>query len=170
MRDGESEPSSQRGQRERQHEAVVKTIGEEEEEPGGHQQIEIPLSGEHMKPRLKVSEFHGPNEATEVKDVIENQTGRRSFPRRPSGCAGEAVPKTDSEHCGEDGQHEDVTQLLRPCADGPAEAGDERQNTSVEENIQLKKNGKRLSTREACQECVLFRRYNAGLLPSLQSC
>ena len=63
----------------------------------------------------------------------------------------------------------DVTQLLRPGADGPAEAGDERQNTSVEENVQLEKKGKGFSTREACQECVLFRRYNAALLPLLQS-
>ena len=126
VRDGEPEPSSERGQRERQHETVVKTIGEEEEEAGGRQQIEIPLSGKHMKPLLDVREFHGPNEAAEVKHVIEYQTGRRSFPRGPGGRAGEAVPKTGGEHCGEDGQHEDVAQLLRPGADGPAEAGDER--------------------------------------------
>src|SRR6267142_2523749 len=122
-----------------------------------------------MKPRLDVSEFHGPNEAAEVEHVVEYQTGRRSFPRGPGRRAGVAVPKTGGEHCGEDGQHDGVTQLLRPGADGPAEAGDERQNTSVEENIQLKKNGKRFSTRKACQECVLFRRCNAGLLPLLQS-
>ena len=63
----------------------------------------------------------------------------------------------------------DVTQLLRPGADGPAEAGDERQNTGVEENVQLKEKGEGFSTREACQECVLFRRNNAALLPLLQS-
>ena len=47
VRDGEPEPSGERGQRQRQHEAVVETISEEEEEAGGRQQIEIPLSGEH---------------------------------------------------------------------------------------------------------------------------
>ena len=57
MRDGESEPSGERGQRERQHEAVVETIGEEEEEAGGGEQVEIPLSGEQMEAVLDVSEF-----------------------------------------------------------------------------------------------------------------
>src|SRR6266851_4074319 len=80
VRDGQPEPSGERGQRERQHETVVKTIGEEEEEAGGRQQIEIPLSGEHMKPTLEVSEFHRPNQAAEVKRVVEYQAGRRSFP------------------------------------------------------------------------------------------
>ena len=122
-----------------------------------------------MKPVLEVSEFHGPGEAAEVKHIVEYQAGRRSFRRGPGGRAGEAVPKTGGEHCGEDGQDEDVTQLLRPGGDGPAETGDERQNTSVEENVQLEKNGEGFSTGEACQERVLLRRYNAALLPLLQS-
>jgi hypothetical protein len=65
-----------------------------------------------MKPRLKVSEFHGPYKAAEVKHVVEGQTGRRSVPRGLGGRAGEAIPKTGSEHCGQDGQHDGVTQLL----------------------------------------------------------
>ncbi len=59
--------------------------------------------------------------------------------------------------------------MLRPGADGPAEAGNERQNAGVEENVQLEKKGKGFSTREAFQERMLFRRYNAALLPLLQS-
>src|ERR1700691_4700765 len=62
VRNGESEPSGQRRQRERQHQAVVETIGEEEEEARGRQQIEIPLSGEYVKPVFKVSERHTPGE------------------------------------------------------------------------------------------------------------
>src|SRR3979411_1367348 len=102
-----------------------------------------------MKPILEVSEFHRPNKAAEVKHVVEYQTRRRSFLRGPGGRAGEAVPKTGGEHAGEDSQHQDVTHLLRPGAYGPAEAGDERQNTGVEENVQLEKKGKGFSTRQA---------------------
>ena len=87
----------------------------------------------------------------------------------PGGRAGEAVPTTSGEHCGEDGQDEDVTQLPRPGADGPAEARDERQNTSVEEDVQLEEKGEGFSTGEAHQECVLLWRYDAVLLPLLQS-
>src|ERR1700694_2973646 len=110
VRDGESEPSGERGQRERQHETVVKTIGEEEEEAGGEQQIEIRLSGEQMKAALDVSEIHGPDEGAEIEHVVEHQTGRRSFPTGPGGRAGEAVPKTGGEHSGEDGGDQDVAQ------------------------------------------------------------
>src|SRR5258708_22042815 len=88
VRDGEPKPSSERGQRERQHETIVKTIGQEEEDAGGGQQIKIRLSGEHMKPILEVSEFHRPNEAAEVKHVVEYQTGRRSFLMGPGSRAG----------------------------------------------------------------------------------
>ena len=59
--------------------------------------------------------------------------------------------------------------MLRPGADGPAEAGDERQNTGVKENVQLEKKGEGFSTGEACQKCVLLRRYDGLLLPLLQS-
>ena len=59
--------------------------------------------------------------------------------------------------------------MLRPGADSPAESGDERQNTGVEENVQLEKKGEGFSTGEACQMCVLLRRYFALLLPLLQS-
>jgi len=48
--------------------------------------------------------------------------------------------------------------LLRPDADGPAEAGDEREDTAVEEKVQLEKKGEGFFTGEACQECVLLRR------------
>ena len=51
------------GQSERQHEAIVETISEEEEKAGGRQKIEIPLSGEHVETVLDVSEFYGPDEA-----------------------------------------------------------------------------------------------------------
>ena len=122
-----------------------------------------------MKPFLDVSEFHGPNEASEVKHVIEYQTGRRSFPWGPGGCMGETIPNTGGEHCGKEGYHEDVTQLLRPAADRPAEAADESENTRVKKNIQFEKNGKGLAPRKACQERVLFGRYYAALLPLLQS-
>src|SRR5260370_12219343 len=118
-----------------------------------------------MKAILEVSEFHRPNEAAEVKHVVERQTGRRSFLRGPGWRAGEAVPKTGGEHCRENGQHQDVTQLPRPGADGPAEAGDERQNTGVEENVQLEEKGEGVAAREGCEECVLFRRYCAALFP-----
>ena len=47
---------------------------------------------------------------------------------------------------GEDGQDEDVTELLRPGADSPAESGNERQHTGVEENVQLEKKGEGFST------------------------
>ena len=59
--------------------------------------------------------------------------------------------------------------MLRPGADGPTEARDERQNTSLEEDVQLEKKGEGFSTGEARQECVLLRRYSAVLLPLLQS-
>jgi len=45
MRDSEPEPSGERGQREGQYEAIVETIGKEEEEQGRSQKIDIPLSG-----------------------------------------------------------------------------------------------------------------------------
>src|SRR5258706_10635311 len=54
---------------------------------------------------------HTPNEAAEVKHVVEYEAGRRSFPRGPGGRAGEAVPKTSGEHGGEEGQHQDGAQL-----------------------------------------------------------
>ena len=111
-----------------------------------------------MKPLLDVSEFHGPDEAAEVKHVIEYQAGRRNFRRRPGRRAGEAVPKTGSEHRGEDGQNQDFAELLRPSADGPAEASDEREDASVKEKVQLEKEGERFSPGEACQERVLLRR------------
>src|SRR5690242_10284020 len=122
-----------------------------------------------MGSAFKVSEFHGPDEAGEIKHVIEYQAGRRNFRGRPGGRTGEAVPNTGGEYCREEGQDEDVTQLLRPGADGPAEAHDERQNTSVEEDVQLEKQGEGFSTGEARQEYVLLWRYNAVLLPLLQS-
>ena len=167
VRDGEPEPSGERGQRERQHEAIVETISEEEEEAGGRQEIEIPLSGEHVEPVLQVSEFHGPDEAAEVKHVVEDRIRCRRFRRGPGGRAGKAVPKTGGEDGGEDGQDEDVTELLRPGADSPAESGNERQHTGVEENVQLEKKGEGFSTGEACQMRVLLRRYLALLLPLL---
>src|SRR5580658_10198807 len=58
---------------------------------------------------------------------------------------------------------------MRPSVNGPAEAGYERQNASVEEYVQFEKNGEGFSTGEPCQECVLLRRYNAALLPLVQS-
>src|SRR5580704_8455539 len=107
-----------------------------------------------MKLIFDVSQFHGPSKTAEVKDVVEDQAGRRSFRRGPSGRAGKAIPQAGRENCREDGQDEDVTQLLRPGADGPAEAGDERQNTRVEQNVQLEKEGEGFSTAEARQKCV----------------
>ncbi len=152
---------------ERQHEAIVETISEEEEEAGGRQQIEIPLSGEHVETVLHVSEFYAPDEAAEVKHVVENRTRCRRFRGGPGGRAGKAVPKTGGENGGEDGQDEDVTELLRPGGDSPAESGNERQHTGVEENVQLEKKGEGFSTGEACQMRVLLRRYLALLLPLL---
>src|SRR5580698_9540485 len=60
VRNGESEPPRQRGQSQRQDKAVVKTIGEEEEEQRGREQIVVPLAGEQVKPGLDISEFYGP--------------------------------------------------------------------------------------------------------------
>src|SRR5260370_41553789 len=99
-----------------------------------------------MKPVLEVSQLHRPGEAAEVKHVIEYQGGRRSFRRRPFGRGGEAVPETGGEQRGEDGHDEDIAQLLRPRADGPAKAADKRQNTSVKQNVQLEKKGERFAT------------------------
>ena len=78
-----------------------------------------------------------------------------------------AVPKTGCEDGRENGQDEDVTELMRPGADGPAESGNERQHAGVEENVQLEKKGKRFSTGEASQMGALLRRYFALLLPLL---
>src|SRR5579872_858837 len=122
-----------------------------------------------MKPALDVSQFQGPNETAEIQHVVEDQTRRGSFSRGPGGRAREAVPETCGEHRGKDSQHQDVTQLLRPSAHSPTEAGDERQNACVEQNVQLEKDGKGFSARDACQERTLFRRYNAAFLPLLQS-
>src|SRR5258708_32646616 len=77
VRDGEPEPSGERGQGERQHETVVKTISEEEEETGGGQKIEIRLSGEQGKPILEVSALDRPKEGGQGKHVVEYQPGRR---------------------------------------------------------------------------------------------
>ncbi len=65
-----------------------------------------------MKPLLKVSKLHGPGEAAEVKHVVESQAGWRSFRRGPRRRAGEAVPKTSGQHRRQDGQDQDVSQLL----------------------------------------------------------
>src|ERR1700679_2365529 len=109
-----------------------------------------------MKPAFDVTELHRPNKAAKVKYEVEHQTSRRSLQRGPGGRAREAVPKAGGEHYGEDGQQQDVAQLLRPRGDGPAEAGDERQNARVHENVQFEKNGKRLSARKACQQGMLL--------------
>src|ERR1700722_3788508 len=105
-----------------------------------------------MKSVLEVSECHGPGKAAEVNHIVEYQAGRRSLRRRPGWRPREAVPKTGGQHCGEDGQNEHITELLRPGTDGPAEAGDERQNTSIEENVELDKKRDRFSTGEPGQE------------------
>ena len=120
-----------------------------------------------MQPLLEVSELHGPDEAAEVKHVVDNRIRCRRFGVGPGGCAGKAVPKTGGEDGGEDGHDEDITELLRPRADSPAESGYERQNTGVEKNIQLEKKRERFSTGEACQMGVLLLRYFALLLPLL---
>jgi hypothetical protein len=57
--------------------------------------------------------------------------------------------------------------LLRPGADSPAESGNERQHTGIEENVQLKKKGEGFSMGEAHQMRVLLQRYRALLLPVL---
>src|ERR1700675_3014819 len=85
VRDGEPEPSGEGGQSERQHEAIVETIGEEEEEACGRQEIEIPLPGEQMEAVLQVSEFYAPDEAAEVKHVVEDRIRCRRFGGAPSG-------------------------------------------------------------------------------------
>jgi hypothetical protein len=47
----------------------------------------------------------------------------------------------------ERGQNKEVTQLLRPGTEGPPETADERQNPSVEQNVQLEKEGKGFAAR-----------------------
>jgi len=118
-----------------------------------------------MKPRFNVSEFQRPCEAAEIKNVIENQAGRRNFCCGPGWPAGEAIPETGGENHGQDGKYEDITQLLRPRAYGQPEAGDERQDTGVEENVQLEKKGERFTAGETGEKGVLLRRDGAALLP-----
>ncbi len=120
-----------------------------------------------METVLQVSEFYAPDEAAEVKHVVEDRTRCRRFRGRPGGRAGKAVPKTGGEDGGENGQDEDITELLRPGGDRPAKSGNERQHTGVEENVQLKKKGEGFSAAEARQMRVLLRRYRALLLPLL---
>src|SRR4051812_4535897 len=116
-RNREPKPSRQRGQSERQHEAIVKTISQEEKEASSHQQIKIRFSRERVKSVLQVSEFDAPDQAAEVKHIVENWSRCGGFRGGPGVRAGEAVPKTDAENGGENGHHENVTQLLRPCGD-----------------------------------------------------
>src|SRR5262249_50961221 len=94
VRDGETEPSSKRRQGERQHEAIVETIRQEEKENRGRQQIEIPLSGKQVQAGLKVRKFDAPDEAAQVKHIVENRIRGRRLRERPSGHAGKAIPKT----------------------------------------------------------------------------
>src|SRR6202030_4433459 len=125
---------------ERQYEAIVETISEEEKEGCGQEEIVIPLSGEHVEPVLQVGEFNAPDQATKVKHVVEGRGRCRGFREGPSRRAGKAVPKTGGENGGQHRYYENVTELLRPGCDSPTKACNKRQHTSIEKNIQLKKN------------------------------
>src|SRR5579863_9685349 len=123
MRNREPEPSRERGQSERQHEAIVETIGEEEEEEGRGQEIEIPLSGKDVETVLQVSEFYAPDEAAEVEDIVEDRSRCSRLRGRPGWRAGKAIPKRGGEHDGEKGKDQYITELLRPGGDSPAKSG-----------------------------------------------
>src|SRR5260370_12539546 len=151
MRDSESEPSGERGQSERQHEAIVETIGKEEEEEGRGQEIKIPLSGKDVETVLQVSEFYAPDEAAEVEDIVEDRSRCSRLRGRPGGRAGKAIPKRGGKDDGDNGQDEYITELLRPSGDSPSESGNERQHTRIEEKVQLKREGEGFSAREAPQ-------------------
>src|SRR5260370_12068720 len=103
----------------------------------------IPLPRKHVEPLLQISEFYAPDQAAEIKHVVENRARCGRFRGGPGGCARIAVPRTDGEEGGEDGQDDDVTELLRPGGDGPAQPGHERHHTGVKNNVQLKKNRER---------------------------
>jgi hypothetical protein len=138
MRDGEPEPSGERGQSEGQHEAIVETIRKEEEEKGRGQEIEIPLSGKDMEVILQVGEFYAPDQAAEVKDIVEDRSRCSRLRSGPGRRAGKAIPKRGSQNKGENGQDEYAAELLRPGGDRPAKAGNERQHACIEEEIELK--------------------------------
>ena len=148
-RDSEPEPSGEGGQSERQHEAIVETIGKEEKEKGRGQEIEIPLSGKDVETVLQISEFYTPDEAAEVEDIVEDRSRCSRLRSRPGWRAGEAIPETGGEDDGENGQDEYIAELLRPGGDSPAKSGNERQHTGIEEKVELKREGEGFSAREA---------------------
>src|SRR6266853_5621374 len=129
----------------------------------------IPLPRKHVEPLLQISEFYAPDQAAEIKHVVENRARCGRFRGGPGGCARIAVPRTGGEEGGEDGQDDDVTELLRPGGDGPAEPGNECHHPGVKNNVQLEKNRERFAAAETCQMRVLLPRYRALLLPALQA-
>ena len=142
---------------------------QEEEEEGRGQEIEVPLSGEEVETFLQVSEFHAPDEAAEVEDIVEDRSRCSGLGGRPCRRAGEAIPERGGEDDGEDSQDDYITELLRPSGDSPAKSSNERQDTCVEEKVELKPKGEGFSARETGQMSVLLSRYCTLLLPELQA-
>jgi hypothetical protein len=62
---------------------------------------------------------------------------------------GKSNTKRGGEDAGENGQNEDIPELVRPGGDRPAESGNERQHTCIEEDVELKREGEGFSAREA---------------------
>jgi hypothetical protein len=124
-------------------------IGKEEEEEGRGQQIKIPLSGEQVETFLQVSKFYAPDEAAEVEDIVEDRSRCSRLHGRPDRRTGKAIPERGGEDNRDNGQHDDITELLRPGGDSPAKSGNERQDTCIEEKVELKREGEGFSAREA---------------------
>ena len=166
-RDREPEPSGERRQSERQHEAIVETISEEEEEAGGRQRDRDPIArrargngspdmrvqctrrGCRGKARSRRSDSvraFPRGRTTPARGKSSTRNRRREWPRGWSGRA------TSPSCC-------DQVLTVQPS---PA---NERQHAGIEQNIQLKKKGEGFSTAEARQMRVLLRRYRALLFP-----
>jgi hypothetical protein len=76
-----------------QHKTIVGTISEEEKEAGGRQEIEIPLSREHVEAVLQISEFYAPHQAAEIKHVVEDETRVPALPRATKRARGKSSTK-----------------------------------------------------------------------------
>src|ERR1700747_1072756 len=120
-----------------------------------------------MEAVLQVSEFYAPDEAAEIKHVVEDRRRCSRFREGPRRRSGKAIPKTSGEDGGGHGQNEHVPHLFRPGSHRPAESSNKRQHTGIEQNVQLEKKRDGFSAGEVRQKRVLLRRYLALLLPVL---